>query len=93
MHTAIPYPYLNKIKILKKINKNLKIIFLQHGISKDSFHLFTKDRTSIDLFVCGALAEFNYLKTHAGYSSTKGEIAFCGFPRFDSYSVNEEKKN
>ena len=59
---------------------------------KDHFILLTKDRTSTDLLICGGLAEFNYMKKHGGYSSTKGEIAYCGLPRFDTYSVIEEKK-
>ena len=89
MHTGIPYSYVNRTRLLKNLCSKLRIVFLQHGVTKDSYHLFTRARTQIDLFICAGKAEYDYLRLHAGYGPGNGELVLTGFPRFDSYTSNK----
>jgi CDP-glycerol glycerophosphotransferase len=87
MHTGCPYPHIQRIKFFKKYNKDLRIVFLQHGVIKDHFGLFTKKRTFNDLFICGAKPEFDYLSENCGYDLNKAEIVYTGLPRYDAYPL------
>jgi len=90
MHTGIPYSYVDRTVWLKKLSSKLKIVFLQHGVTKDSYKLFTRARTQIDLFICAGKPEYDYLRLHAGYCAGNGALALTGFPRFDSYVFNRQ---
>ena len=69
-------------KLRKWMNKRKRSVFLQHGITKDCIkHLFAEN-TKIDLFVCGALPEFEYVKGAFHYPD--GVVAYTGFARFDN---------
>ena len=58
-------------------------VFLQHGITKNDIPGFYWEVSkSIDLFVCGAKPEYEYLKNTFGYP--EGVIQYTGFPRFDN---------
>lgn len=83
-----PSYYLTLLR--KKIHLWGKYIFLQHGITKDDQKFLYKKEAKIDLFICGAKPEFEDIKAHYGYKEQ--EIAYTGFPRFDSYFNLAPKK-
>ncbi len=56
-------------------------IFLQHGITMNNVKYLYYNVTKFELFVCGALAEYNYISNNFGYPENR--LAFLGFSRFD----------
>ena len=59
-----------------------KKIFLQHGIIKDDLAFCHADQTNIDMFVCSAVPEFEYIDRTYGYP--KGILQLTGLCRFDN---------
>ncbi len=59
-----------------------KKIFLQHGITKDDMAFCHADRTNIDMFVCAAVPEFDYIDQTFGYP--KGVLKLTGLCRYDN---------
>ena len=59
-----------------------KKIFLQHGIIKDDLAFCHADQTNIDMFVCSAVPEYNYIDRVFGYP--KGVLQLTGLCRFDN---------
>ena len=71
--------------------KNLKNIFLDHGITQaDVSDIYGKNASNIDLFICAAKKEYNYVKNNFGYKEY--EVAYTGFPRFDGLHNYKAKK-
>jgi CDP-glycerol glycerophosphotransferase len=62
--------------------KNKKIIFLQHGVIKDYHPNLIKDNTDLDLFICGAQPEYNYVLEHFGHGPKV--VKYTGLARFDN---------
>ena len=59
-----------------------KKIFLQHGITKDArVDDFGKDVFDIDMFICGAKPEYDYVLETLGFD--KSVVKYTGFARFD----------
>lgn len=67
-----------------------KTVFLQHGITKDDMKGFHREYTNLDLFICGAKPEYDYILSHYGYSNR--EIRYTGFARFDRLNYFSVKK-
>lgn len=80
------YYRLNKYGLLKISGKN---IFLQHGITKDFNPYMTKKNAKLDLFICGAIPEHNYMIEKYGYNER--EALLTGFARFDNLKNIGEK--
>jgi CDP-glycerol glycerophosphotransferase len=59
-----------------------KRIFLQHGITKELLPPLFYDRTRVDLYVCGAAPEADFVASQFGYP--EGSVRHLGFPRFDT---------
>ena len=62
--------------------KNDKNVFLQHGVTKDDLKNCYRNCTNINLFICGAKPEYDYILSRYGYSEK--ELKYTGFARFDS---------
>lgn len=79
-------------EIMKRYNilKNKTIVFLQHGIIKADLKALYADQTTMDLFVCGALSEYNYVSTKFGHK--KGVVQYTGLCRFDNLLSSRPKK-
>lgn len=72
----------NYEKFRRYVNKKQKYIFLQHGITKDDVgNILGRENTSFDLFITGALPEYEYIRNTFGYE--EHEVVYTGFPRFD----------
>lgn len=72
------YYRLNKLGFTKLRGKT---VFLQHGITKDFSEYMLADRTKLDLFICGAIPEYEYMINKYGYNSDTAKLT--GFARFD----------
>ena len=66
-----------------------KHIFLQHGIIKDYMKALTRKEAKLDLFICGAREEYNYVKTSFGHENKV--IKCTGLARYDT--LRKSKKN
>lgn len=72
------------------ILKNKKKIFLQHGIIKGNLIGLYAKNVHLDMFVCGARPEYDYVKSNFGYSSNV--VQYTGLCRFDNLLNFEKKK-
>ena len=77
---------LNKYGLLKIKGKT---VFLQHGITKDFNPYMLPENAKLDLFICGAVPEYNYMIEKYGYK--KGNVGLTGFARFDKLDDKKEK--
>lgn len=64
-----------------------KKIFLQHGIIKDDLAFCHADQTDIDMFVCSAVPEYDYIDKVFGYKP--GVLKLTGLCRYDNLKKNE----
>lgn len=73
--------------------KNLikkKRVFIQHGITKELIPSLMYENTKVDLFICGAKPEYEFVKSEFGYPD--GSVQYAGFARFDNLHDFKEKK-
>lgn len=59
-----------------------KKCFLQHGIIKEKIKSLMFENTGLDMFICGAKPEFEYVNDNFGYPS--GYVKYTGLARFDA---------
>ncbi len=74
-------------KFGKFVPSKAKNIFLQHGIIKDDIEFCHADRTNIDMFVCSATPEYDYIDKVYGYE--KGILKLTGLCRYDNLRKND----
>ena len=72
----------------KFLHKKGKNVFLQHGIIKDDIKFCHADRTNLDMFVCSAVPEYEYVDKSYGYK--KGVLKLVGLCRYDNLKRNEK---
>ncbi len=85
----IPFSdYYKKSGLWKKEKRTA--IFLQHGITKDYMPLLTADNVRLDLFVCGAKQEYDYVLNSFGHPSNV--VKYTGLARYDQLN-NFKTKN
>ena len=70
--------------------KDQKVVFLQHGITKDQLPGLHYDNTHFDLFTCSAVPELEYVRTGLGYPDPNAQL--LGLCRFDNLSGKTAKK-
>lgn len=67
---------------LKKYKEKRKVVFLQHGITKDYLPNLLAEKNPVDLFICGAKPEFEYVRNFFHYRD--GVVKYTGLARFDN---------
>lgn len=68
-----------------------KKVFLQHGITKDNLPYLYSDNVNIDLFVCSAKPEYDYVTKLYGYR--EGVVQMLGMCRYDElYKIPSPSK-
>lgn len=72
------------------IRANGKQVFLQHGIIKDDMEWLHYPKLRVDMFVSGALPEYEYLKKTYGHPD--GVIRFLGLCRYDNLKSEVKKE-
>ena len=73
----------------KKILKNKKV-FLQHGITKDLIEFAFYKNTRVDLFICAAKPEYEFVRDKFGYPPNN--VKLLGFTRFDNLNSITTKR-
>lgn len=72
--------YYRKLGLYKHTRK--RVIFLQHGITKDYLPSLCYPIIRPDLFVCGAEPEWRYI--HDNFKHSEGVARYTGFARYDT---------
>lgn len=76
-------PYLFSSSRLKNlVYWHGKLIFLQHGVTKDNLPQLYSENTKLDLFICGGKPEHEYVLKNFHYSNN--EVKYTGLARYDS---------
>lgn len=78
--------YVGKFNLIR----NQKHVFLQHGITQNYIPDFQYSNTFVDLVVCGAKPEYEFIKSSFGYP--EGNVRYTGFCRFDKLLSYSPKK-
>lgn len=67
------------------------IIWLQHGIIKNDHPSCHYGKVSMDIFICGALPEYNFI--HSTFGHPEGVVQYTGLARFDGlHNVKTNKQ-
>lgn len=74
----------------KRINIPGKKVFLQHGIIKDDLPQLYYEKTKLDLFICGAYPEYEYVNSSFHYPD--GIVNYTGLCRYDNLIDYKVKK-
>lgn len=72
------------------IFKKQRKIFLQHGIIKDSLPQLFGNNINVDLFICGAKKEHEYVSSTFGHKN--GVVQYTGLCRYDNLVSFDCKK-
>ncbi|GIN69620.1 hypothetical protein J14TS2_00950 [Bacillus sp. J14TS2] len=84
-------PNIYACKLLDFIVKpRAKNVYLKHGIIKDDLPSLHKNKSRIDLFVCGASLEYKLVKEKFGFNNN--EVKYLGLARFDNLMNFSAKK-
>lgn len=67
-----------------------KLIFLQHGVIKDDLKTLYQEKTKVDIFICGAKPEYDYVSQKFHYIN--GEVKYTGLARYDGLQKYETKR-
>lgn len=70
--------------------KNQKLVFLQHGVISADIPALYSEHTRLDLFICGAKPEYDYVKEHFHYKNN--EVVYTGLARYDALHDIKTKK-
>lgn len=65
-----------------KINKRKITVMLQHGVTKDNIPSLHFSNTKLNLMICGAKPEYDFMKANYGYP--EDNLQYLGFCRFDN---------
>ena len=75
-------------KYVNKIHWRGKKIFLQHGVIINDLKALYYEKTLVDLFVCGAKPEYEFIASHFHYN---GQVKYTGLARYDALHELELK--
>lgn len=79
------YFYTKYYHLLPKFGK---IIFLQHGVIQNNHPQLYKEKTNLDLFICGAKPEYDYICKNFHYTD---EVKYTGLARYDGLQTFKVK--
>ncbi len=68
--------------LLKKVRPRGKTVFLQHGVIYSDLKQLYAENTKVDIFICGAKPEYDYVTATYGY--TNHEVKYTGLARYDN---------
>ena len=80
-HTPMPFEVAKILNRIFHIFKRKKVVFLQHGITKNHQSRFEYENTFFDLIICGAAPEADYFVEHFHYPPEM--VRYTGFCRYD----------
>lgn len=68
-------------RVVKLLPRKGKRIFLQHGVIKDDIPVLYREKTDLDLFICGSKIEYDYVAANFHYTN---EVKYTGLARYDA---------
>lgn len=80
-HTPLPFEAAKWLNRILHIFKHKKVVFLQHGITKNYQRRFEYDNTFFNLVICGAAPEAEYFVEQFHYPPSVAR--YTGFCRYD----------
>lgn len=80
----------SRLDTKNKLNLKGKKIFLQHGIIKDYLKFLTYDVSKMDLFICGAKPEYEYILENFGHPAEV--VKYTGLARYDNLKTNTKNQ-
>lgn len=80
-HTPMPFEAAKWVNRVFHIFKHKKVVFLQHGITKNFQKRFGVKNTFFDLIICGAAPEVDYFVEEFQYP--RSVARYTGFCRYD----------
>lgn len=80
-HTPLPFELAKWLNRILHIFKHKKVVFLQHGITKNLQSRFAFGNTFFDLIICGAAPEADYFVEQFHYPPAIAR--YTGFCRYD----------
>ena len=78
------------VKKFKIFDCKGKKVFLQHGITQSYIEYLTKNSVDLDLFICGAKPEYDFILKNFGFDESV--VKYTGFARYD-YLKSRKKDN
>lgn len=88
-HVAMCVPYLVG-KPWKYSRLGNRFYFLQHGVTSNDLDFLHKKNAKMQLFICGAKPECDFVKTKYGHKD--GVVQYTGFARYDSLRNIQTRK-
>ena len=76
-------------KYVKRKNHQTEV-FLQHGVIANDFPIYHRERSLLDIFICGAKPEYDFISSTFGYKN--GEVRYTGLARFDELHDVQTKR-
>lgn len=76
-------------KIQSMLNLPGKHVFLQHGVIKDDLVALHADRAIMDIFICGARPEYEFVDSRFGHP--RGVVCYTGLARYDNLHGHQTK--
>lgn len=70
--------------------KNKIQVFLQHGVIQSNITKLYREKTHVDIFICGAKPEYDYIKKNYHYHDD--EVKYTGLARYDALHDISVKK-
>lgn len=75
-------------RLVKLLPRKGNRVFLQHGVTKDDMQVLYREKTDLNLFICGAKIEYDYVAANFHYTD---EVKYTGFARYDALHNAQEK--
>ena len=76
-------------KLFRFFKLNQRFYFLQHGVMKDDIPSLHFGQTGVQLFICGAKPEYDFIREEFGYPA--GAVQYTGLARYDTLHDAETK--
>lgn len=90
-HTPMPYVAANWVNRVFHIFRHKKVVFLQHGITKNFQERFGYGKTFFDLIICGAAPEADYFVEQFHYPpSVARYTGFCRYDKLVDFQVKRQ---
>lgn len=75
----------------KNVNRKKKTVFLQHGIIKDDIPFLYYENTGLDLFICGAKYEYDFVSSAFHYpENVVNYTGLCRYDRLNEYTYKNQ---
>lgn len=90
-HTPMPFEAAKWLNRILHIFKHKKVVFLQHGITKNHQSRFGFENTFFDLIICGAAPEADYFVEQFHYPPEMARYTgFCRYDKLMDFQVKPE---